>query len=347
MARRHRHADDGVHVNRAIAIAVVLVGAHTALAFPTGLQFDADPIQQDGAGGVAFDGAARWTSHTCAVCHTDPPHLIGIKLEADDPSLFTAGWKPMQQYHMRVLLVNEWAGLQYVANGDNCGTQTTPYAACDNNGFALEMNDPGGKPVGAYAVVASGACVSGPPPLGTDARVLTDGTAVTHNGAHKAMTQWDFCWTAPTDASVGTITAFVAIVDGGGGDGTPAFPETTTGCDVAAGAVPIPALGGTPPPPQSGGCAAGGDGSIAIAVVVLAPLVLFARRRRRVLAAVVAIAALGGCKHVSPAQRETLAKRNMKFAPDPVEDQLDLHMQEAREGSSGGYGSSGGGCGCN
>ena len=45
--------------------------------------------------------------------------------------------------------------------------------------------------------------------------------------------------------------------------------------------------------------------------------------------------------------RETLAKRNMKFAPDPAEDELDLHMQEAREGSSGGYGSSGGGCGCN
>jgi len=50
---------------------------------------------------------------------------------------------------------------------------------------------------------------------------------------------------------------------------------------------------------------------------------------------------------VRPRQRETLAHRNMTFGPDPAEDELDLHMQESREGSSGGYGSSGGGCGCN
>jgi len=54
-----------------------------------------------------------------------------------------------------------------------------------------------------------------------------------------------------------------------------------------------------------------------------------------------------GCVHVRPTERETLARRNMKFGPDPIEDELDLHTQEAREGSQGGYGSSGGGCGCN
>ena len=59
------------------------------------------------------------------------------------------------------------------------------------------------------------------------------------------------------------------------------------------------------------------------------------------------IISLASCGNVRPRQRETLAKRNMKFAPDPTEDELDLHMQESREGSSGGYGSSGGGCGCN
>jgi hypothetical protein len=35
------------------------------------------------------------------------------------------------------------------------------------------------------------------------------------------------------------------------------------------------------------------------------------------------------------------------FAPDSAEDELDLHMQQSREGSAGGYGSAGGGCGCN
>jgi hypothetical protein len=81
-------------------------------------------------------------------------------------------------------------------------------------------------------------------------------------------------------------------------------------------------------------------------LVGLVALGLVLRRRGR-LAALLAIATLAGCGHVRPRQRETLAKRKMKFASDPAEDELDLHMQESREGSSGGYGSSGGGCGCN
>ncbi len=64
--------------------------------------------------------------------------------------------------------------------------------------------------------------------------------------------------------------------------------------------------------------------------------------------AVVALALpIVGCAPVAPYQREYLAKRMMSFQPDPDEDTLDLHMLEAREGAVGGYGSSGGGCGCN
>ncbi len=58
-------------------------------------------------------------------------------------------------------------------------------------------------------------------------------------------------------------------------------------------------------------------------------------------------ASSAGCVRVQPYQREYLAKTIMTFQPDPDEDTLDLHMLEAREGSSGGYGSAGGGCGCN
>jgi hypothetical protein len=54
-----------------------------------------------------------------------------------------------------------------------------------------------------------------------------------------------------------------------------------------------------------------------------------------------------GCAPVKPFQRELLAKPIMQFQPDPYEDVLDLHMYEAREGAVGGYGSAGGGCGCN
>jgi hypothetical protein len=56
---------------------------------------------------------------------------------------------------------------------------------------------------------------------------------------------------------------------------------------------------------------------------------------------------LAGCVVVKPYERELLSKRTMVFQPDPHEDVLDLHMLEAREGAIGGYGSAGGGCGCN
>ena len=56
---------------------------------------------------------------------------------------------------------------------------------------------------------------------------------------------------------------------------------------------------------------------------------------------------LGGCVAVKPYERELLAKPIMTFQPDPHEDVLDLHMLEAREAAVGGYGSAGGGCGCN
>ena len=54
-----------------------------------------------------------------------------------------------------------------------------------------------------------------------------------------------------------------------------------------------------------------------------------------------------GCVRVKPYEREILAKPMMTFQPDPHEDILDNHMIEAREGAVGGYGSAGGGCGCN
>ena len=60
-----------------------------------------------------------------------------------------------------------------------------------------------------------------------------------------------------------------------------------------------------------------------------------------------AIAGAAGCAPVKPYQREILARRYMTFHDDPDEETLDLHMLEAREGSTGGYGSAGGGCGCN
>ena len=335
-----------------LAAAALALAAAPAGAFPTGSQFDFDPLTKDGAGGIAFDGSPRFAGHTCAVCHTGAPGKIGLALQADHPELFTNGWVPGMQYHLRVQLLNEWAGQQYQAAGDNCGFAVDPYTPCDQNGFALEFDDETGTPQGAFVPVVSNQCAnSGTIPPDVDVRILTDGTAVTHNGAHHGQLSWDVCWTAP-GAGKGVLTAYLAVVDGNGGDGTMNFPADTTGDDVAAGALPLDEVGGAPPPPQSGGCdASGARGGGALALVLLALACVLRRRRRAGLAGLCALALalpMGtGCVHVRPTERETLARTNMKFGPDPTEDELDLHMQEAREGSSGGYGSSGGGCGCN
>lgn len=56
---------------------------------------------------------------------------------------------------------------------------------------------------------------------------------------------------------------------------------------------------------------------------------------------------LGACTPVKPWQRGTLAKEEMSWSYDPLQDALKTHITFSKEGSSGGGGSAGGGCGCN
>ena len=63
--------------------------------------------------------------------------------------------------------------------------------------------------------------------------------------------------------------------------------------------------------------------------------------------AFVVIALLAGCVRVAAHQREYLAKPAMNPEADPLEQKLDTHAAEYREGSIGGTGVGGGGCGCN
>ena len=69
----------------------------------------------------------------------------------------------------------------------------------------------------------------------------------------------------------------------------------------------------------------------------------------RVLLLAGALAAWSGCAHppVKPWQREHLAKRAMRFDVEPQEDRFRQHGFGAREGADLGYGTPGGGCGCN
>ena len=65
----------------------------------------------------------------------------------------------------------------------------------------------------------------------------------------------------------------------------------------------------------------------------------------KVLAVLLFVAPLTACVSVKPYERELLAQPGMSF--DSTAPEVDQHMLESREASFGGYGASGGGCGCN
>jgi hypothetical protein len=69
---------------------------------------------------------------------------------------------------------------------------------------------------------------------------------------------------------------------------------------------------------------------------------------RRVIVFALAAAAVevSGCATVQPWQRGRLADSCMIFDADSSHVEYMAHWQEAREGSSGGYGVQSGGCGC-
>ena len=56
---------------------------------------------------------------------------------------------------------------------------------------------------------------------------------------------------------------------------------------------------------------------------------------------------VSGCAAVKPWERGTLSKKEMAWSPDPLAGQLGEHIYFAKEAAAGGYGSAGGGCGCN
>lgn len=56
---------------------------------------------------------------------------------------------------------------------------------------------------------------------------------------------------------------------------------------------------------------------------------------------------LASCVRVQPYQRETLSKRSMTKDKDASEARFEQHARGSREGSDGGTGEAGGGCGCN
>ncbi len=60
-----------------------------------------------------------------------------------------------------------------------------------------------------------------------------------------------------------------------------------------------------------------------------------------------ASAALAGCANVRPWEREVLARPDMQLESNALDTALDDHIYFSKEGTSGGRGFGGGGCGCN
>jgi len=63
------------------------------------------------------------------------------------------------------------------------------------------------------------------------------------------------------------------------------------------------------------------------------------------------VAATSGCAttalQVQPWDRDLLAEPKMRFVPYPMLNDIDEHIYFSKEGSAGGQGVGGGGCGCN
>ncbi len=67
-----------------------------------------------------------------------------------------------------------------------------------------------------------------------------------------------------------------------------------------------------------------------------------------VVLAILAVAASGcAATVVHPWDRDLLSEKSMRLVPSPMVQALDDHIYFSKEGSTGGQGVAGGGCGCN
>jgi hypothetical protein len=201
--------------------------------------------------GVYFTGAPRFASRNCADCHVGGPQRVGLRLNADDQSLFTGGYQPGRTYQLQVALTDEAAGTKYhtpTCTDPPLVGDTFTYVQCNNNSFALEI-DAAGAPLAGPAVFCAQSPVGGVCPMADvtrdEAVVAPDGDAVFGNrmfssdpDAPKTVQRngaasWRFFWTAPK-AGTGPLTVYVAAVDGNGGAGTAANDQDPYDDDTVA-----------------------------------------------------------------------------------------------------------------
>jgi len=200
--------------------------------------------------GIYFTGAPRFASLNCSDCHAGGPQVVGLRFNADDESLFAAGYQPGKTYQLEVELTNETEGISYstpTCTDPPLPGDTSGYVQCNNNGFALEI-DAAGVPLAGAGVYCANPPMAGICPMpdvrSDESVVAPDGDAVFANRMYSAdpdrpkverngATSWRFFWTAPR-AGTGPLTVYVAAVDGNGGAGNAANDQDPYNDDTVA-----------------------------------------------------------------------------------------------------------------
>ncbi|HEX8953407.1 MAG TPA: hypothetical protein VF945_16240, partial [Polyangia bacterium] len=295
-----------------VAVAVVALAGSAALpsrahAFADAAQFfkTAPNAATFGATseGLFFTGAPRFASLDCSTCHQGGPQRVGLRLNADDPALFAAGYVPGKTYQLQVEITNESEGLNWNTPNHQCTDppvlgDTFAYVQCNNNGFGLEIDSNNGPLVPDATTKYAPYCAQAPkgtscpmPDFTVDqALVAPDGDAifdskiyssdptmpktVTSNGAQS----WRFFWTAPK-AGTGALTVYVAAVDGNGGAGNKLNDQDPYNDDTVSANFFLQEANAPVHNSASAGCSAGGGAACTPAWLLL-PIVLLAFRRR-------------------------------------------------------------------
>ncbi len=263
------------------AAAVALAAPSTVHAFADATQFFAQKAAPHAATfgasgeGLYFTGAPRWASLDCSTCHEAGPQKVGLRLDADDPSLFAGGYVPGHTYELEVVMTNENEGLKY--NTRTCTDVPAPddtysYVQCNNNSYALEIDAASGPLAGPSVYCAAKPGASGcpaPDPTSDESLVAPDGDAVFGSRIYSSdpatpklitrndMTAWRFWWTAPK-AGTGPLTVYVAAVDGNGGSGSAANDQDPYSDDTVAASFSLQEAGAPVDNAAHAGCSSDG-----------------------------------------------------------------------------------------
>lgn len=244
----HRAGKRFLRAALGLCAALALFLPRAALAFHSGSVFDKPP-GAGGGGGIFYTGAPLERGWTCSLCHTGAPGKVKLKLRVEPKELFDSfTYVPGQTYTFTAKLEGESVGM---------GSPLSNY-----NAIAVAITDEKGFSVGSIGGFKPEDFYAGNP------------TEIASAGQKPGETSWTFAYTAP-DPPAGTLTIYLAAVDGNGADSPPTKTLTDPfGDDVFTGTVTLK-QGGTASLPG------GSPPSEAPAVTMAAALAAGAFRRRR------------------------------------------------------------------